>query len=68
MRGSGARHAVGEMLTCPFCLDQWVATGFAFGLVMVPRLTRLVMATVSAVAGADFMQLAYAAAQKRTAA
>lgn len=68
MRGSGARHAVGEMLTCPFCLDQWVATGFAFGLVMVPRLTRLVMATLSAVAGADFMQLAYAAAQKRTAA
>ena len=22
----GARHAVGELLTCPSCLDQWIAT------------------------------------------
>src|SRR4029453_1228390 len=24
----GAKHAVGELLTCPFCLAQWVGTAF----------------------------------------
>ena len=27
VRGSGFRHAVGELVTCPFCLAQWIATG-----------------------------------------
>jgi uncharacterized protein DUF1360 len=60
----GIRHAVGELLTCPFCLDVWVATVFAVGLVVTPRLTRLVAGSFSAVAGADFLQLAYAKAQQ----
>src|SRR4051794_15033656 len=32
VRGSGLRHAVGELVTCPFCLSVWIATIFAFGL------------------------------------
>ena len=60
----GMRHAVGELLTCPFCLDVWVASLFAVGLVVAPRLTRLVAGSFSAVAGADFLQLAYAKAQQ----
>src|SRR5689334_15082849 len=31
VRGSGLRHAIGELLTCPFCLSVWVATIFSFG-------------------------------------
>src|SRR5947199_8966478 len=27
-RGSGMRHAVGELLVCPYCLGQWIGTGF----------------------------------------
>jgi hypothetical protein len=27
----GVKHAVGELLTCPFCLAQWVGTGFVSG-------------------------------------
>lgn len=23
------RHAIGELITCPLCLDVWIATGFA---------------------------------------
>lgn len=41
-RSSQLRHSLGEVLTCPFCLDVWVATAFAIGLVFAPRLTRLV--------------------------
>lgn len=37
VRGSGTRKAMGELVTCPFCLGQWVATGFVFGLVFAPR-------------------------------
>lgn len=61
---SQLRHAIGELLTCPFCLDMWIATGFAVGLVFAPRMTRLVAATLAALTGADFVQLAYAKAQQ----
>ncbi|MEE2852200.1 MAG: DUF1360 domain-containing protein [Actinomycetota bacterium] len=61
---SQLRHSLGELLTCPFCLDMWVATGFAIGLVFAPRFTRLVAGVFTALAGADFLQLAYAMAQQ----
>jgi hypothetical protein len=61
---SALRHAVGELLTCPFCLDMWIATGFAFGHVFAPRVTRLVAGTFTALAGADFLHLLYAKAQQ----
>jgi Protein of unknown function (DUF1360) len=58
------RHAVGELLSCPFCLDMWVATGFTIGLLFAPRFTRMVAATFTALAGADFLHLFYARAQQ----
>jgi hypothetical protein len=64
-RGGGARQAIGELLVCPYCLSQWISAGFAAGLVLAPRATRLVAASYSAQALADFLQLAYAAAEKR---
>jgi hypothetical protein len=61
---SGLRHSIGELITCPFCLDMWVATGFAIGMVFAPRFTRLVAGTFTVLTGADFLQLAYARAQQ----
>jgi len=58
------RHSLGELLTCPFCLDMWVATAFTIGLVFAPRFTRLVAGTFTVLTGADFLQLAYAMAQQ----
>jgi hypothetical protein len=60
----GVRHAIGELLTCPFCLAQWVATSFGAGLVLAPKGTRLVAGVMTAVAGADWLQLGYARLQK----
>ena len=54
-----------NLLTCPFCLAQWTATGFAYGLVFAPQATELVAMTLTAVAGADFLQLGYAWAQHK---
>jgi hypothetical protein len=64
VRGEGLRHSAGELLTCPFCIAQWVATGLTAGLVLAPRATRLVTATFSAVAAADFLQYFYSTAQQ----
>jgi hypothetical protein len=63
VRGSGLRKAVGELVTCPFCLAQWTATAFTFGLVLAPRTTRFAAAVMTAVAGSDLLQLAYNAAE-----
>jgi hypothetical protein len=59
VRGDGVRHAIGELISCPFCLGVWVATGLSAGLVFAPRLTRLVAATFTAVCASDFLQIAY---------
>jgi len=58
------RHAVGELVSCPFCLDMWIATGFTIGLLFAPRVTRVVAATFTALTGADFLHLSYARAQQ----
>lgn len=59
----GAKHAVGELLTCPFCLAQWVATGLVFGYAAAPKATRLAALTMTLVASSDVLQFIYDAIQ-----
>lgn len=57
--GDGLRHAAGELMTCPFCLAQWVATALVAGRALAPTVTSGIVA-VSAVARiSDYLQLAY---------
>lgn len=63
-RGTGPRRAVGELVTCPYCLDQWIAAAFVSGSVFAPRATRLTAGVFTAVAIADFLQIAFKAGQK----
>jgi hypothetical protein len=65
-REGTVRHSVGELVSCPFCLSQWIATGFVSGLVLAPRFTRLVAATFSVVAVSDFLQFGRTAAEQAT--
>jgi hypothetical protein len=62
-RGSGLQRAIGELLTCPYCVGQWVATGIGIGTVAAPRFTRLVTFVYAADTVGDFLQLAYRAAE-----
>ena len=55
----GVKHAVGELLTCPFCLAQWVGTAFVFSYVAAPKATRLAALTMTMVAGSDILQFVY---------
>ncbi|MEU2511185.1 DUF1360 domain-containing protein [Streptomyces syringium] len=59
-RPGPVRHAVGELVTCPFCVAQWAGTVGLASLAFFPRTTRWVTAGVSAVAAADVLQLGYA--------
>jgi Protein of unknown function (DUF1360) len=61
--GHGLRLAAGELLVCPYCLAQWVATGLTLGLVGAPRLTRLLSTLLVAHTVSDFLQVAYRAAE-----
>jgi hypothetical protein len=67
VRGGGVQHAVGELVTCPFCLAVWVATGLTAGLVFAPRATRLVLTALTAVSASDALQIAYDGAKQRLA-
>jgi hypothetical protein len=63
-RGRGTRRAIGELVTCPYCLDQWVAAGFTVGSIAAPRATRLIAGVFATVAVADALQIAYKAGQR----
>jgi hypothetical protein len=65
VRGTGLRKAIGELITCPFCLAQWVATALSFGFIVIPRATRWTCSVFTVVTASDYLQLAYAAAQQK---
>lgn len=66
VRGTGVRKGIGELVTCPFCISQWLSTGFAFGLVLAPRATRMAAGVFTSVTVADFLQFARTAAEQHT--
>ena len=55
VRGTGWRKAMGELLTCPFCLAQWVATTWAVGFMFFPRATRMAATVFTTVTAADWL-------------
>jgi hypothetical protein len=63
-RPGAVRHAVGELVTCPFCMTQWVATAGLLGSALFPRTTRWLSAGMTVVAVADVLHYAYAAVQE----
>ena len=56
---SGVRHTIGELLTCPFCLGQWVGTAYVAGLALAPRAARTWAAVFTVTAVADTGQHVY---------
>ena len=64
VRGRGPRKAIGEMVTCPFCIGQWTATAGVFGLIAAPRSTRLAASVFAVLTGSDVLQFLYATLQR----
>jgi hypothetical protein len=58
-RGEGIQRAIGELVSCPFCLGTWVASAGITSLLTRPRLTRSLASIFAVSAIADFFQQAY---------
>jgi hypothetical protein len=61
----GMRQAVGELLVCPFCLAQWIATAALAGFATVPRATRFICSIFAAVTISDFLQIIYKGSEQK---
>jgi hypothetical protein len=64
-RGEGLQRAVGDLLTCPWCIAPWVASALAFSFVFKPRTTRFLCSIFAAVTISDFLQHAYNAVKEK---
>jgi hypothetical protein len=58
-KARGVERALGELVTCPYCVGVWVASGLSYALVLYPRQTRLVTTIFGAQAIADFLNAAF---------
>ena len=56
----GFRAAVGELVTCPYCLGLWFASGLSYSLVLFPRQTRFATSIFAAYAVTDFLHAGFA--------
>lgn len=65
-RGRGLRRGIGQLLTCPFCIGMWVASGFVYGFAFNPRMTRMVASVFAVSSVADFAQHGYVKAKELT--
>lgn len=59
-RPSGPALAVGQLLTCPYCVGEWAALGMTAGFTLAPRATRALATVLTLAAAADVMQEVYA--------
>ncbi len=64
VRGTGMQRAIGDLLTCPYCLGPWVAAALIGGLVFKPRATRLIGGVLAAAAISDVLQHVYGAVKE----
>jgi hypothetical protein len=55
----GVERALGELVTCPYCVGLWIASGLTYALVLFPRETRLATTIFGGQAVADFLNAAF---------
>lgn len=64
-KGEGVSESIGELLSCNYCADPWLALGLLYGLSIAPEQTRLFMKLFTAVAIADFLHVGYETTRTR---
>lgn len=63
-RGTGMRHSIGELVTCPFCLSQWTGTALTGLFLVSPPAGRAVAGLLTALTVSDGLQYAETALQR----
>lgn len=59
MRATGVWHAVGEVVTCPFCLAPWLTATYIGALIVAPRAARTAAAGFAIIGISDWIQQGY---------
>ncbi len=57
--GRGWRRSIGELVSCPFCLDVWIASAGTAALRLTPGPARLALSAFAAVGAADLLQFVH---------
>jgi hypothetical protein len=65
VRGTGPQKALGEFITCPFCIGEWLATAFVAGMALAPRATRAVTGVGVVTFCSDVLQYLYSRLQQQ---
>jgi hypothetical protein len=65
-RGEGMQLALGQLLTCPYCLAPWVASSLTAGLLIAPKVTRTVLGVAAVVGVSQTLTQAYSALRKQS--
>jgi hypothetical protein len=55
----GLRRAIGELVTCPYCMAPWVATVLFSGYLVAPARVRMASSVFAAVTVSDFLNQLY---------
>jgi len=58
-RGHGLRRAIGELLTCPFCMAPWASAGLFVAFVHAPRTTRFIASVLAGTMISNVVNQAY---------
>lgn len=64
--GPGPRRALGQLVTCPYCIGPWVSALLLTGLRRRPGPVRMFLTTFTSVAISDFLHQAYAALKAKS--
>lgn len=58
VRGEGLQRALGDLVTCPYCLGSWVAATLTAGMLVNPQGARAINLAVTVSAFAELLQQA----------
>ena len=56
----GMARVLGELVTCPYCIGLWIASGLSYAHVLFPRESRFATSIFSAYAITDFLNAGFA--------
>lgn len=63
-RGEGLQEAVGDLISCPYCIAPWIASTLVLAFRRFPAATRTLSWVFSITAGSDFLNQLYARLKK----
>ena len=58
-RGSGLQEVIGELVSCPYCMSVWVASGLLLLFILDPKLGRLICKLLTMITASHFLHRFY---------